>query len=398
MNTKDAVFILLAAAAVYLVERIAVALWRKNAFSGIRYAVSISHDERLCEETLTFSQTVTNTRPFAIPCLKIETTLPKGISFLLPAEDGGERQEQQTQSVFFLPAGASVTRTWFVTCKTRGHYQFGEALLLCDTPFGTVTFTHRVKESARLRVLPRPDERLSRLAQEDFFESPYASRSGFMPDLSLVRDLRDYTAGDPLHTVHWRASAKQGRLLVKEFDAHKNDTFNSLLNMQSRHMEPRGGLQISRPDYVEDCITVCASLLDSAAACHVPVSLIANAPCTVEGELFRSAEYCGQGDLLAAYRMLADIPLEMSMQAEKMLDLVLAEPHRYARGGHLLVVSSYLDRRMLNFGVAMQQQGIRTAFFITTTYQHEQDIPAGIAIYARYENKEIREVYRDETA
>ena len=392
---RTVLLFMLFAAAYYLTHRLYLVRFRKQAFRDIAYSVKLSHDERFSGETVSFSQTVTNRRFRPIPCVKVETTLPVGLAFILPDGKGGEKRERHVESVFFLPARASVTRTWFLSCNNRGEYALGEAILLVEEPLGTFSLSEKMETAARLRVLPTPEEKLNNFALQDFFQSSHSEPRGFLPEYSLIRGVREYTPRDPFHTIHWKASAKQGRLLSREYDFQKTDIYNIFLNMQSRRMEPHGGLDITRPDHIEDCIRVCASLLDSAAAQQVPISLYANCPAETEGELYCSGDFCGQDDLPAAYRMLAALPMQMSMQAEKMLDLILADPAGYARGGKLVFVSAYVDRRMLRFAENMRGQGIDVTFFITTTYQNDWEIPRGVTVYVRYEGGEYREVCYD---
>lgn len=384
-----------------LAYRISLSFFRRSAFLGIDYSVKIDRVERLASENFTFSQTVTNRRGKPIACLKLEMRLPDGLYFLLPDGRGGEYESAQVESVFCLPAGATVTRTWFAVCRNRGNYAFGDALFLRADPLGTVTVSKRVTPEdgyVHLRVLPRPEKRLERLALTEVFSGCYQTVVGTTPDLTLIRGVREYTSRDPFNRIHFKASAKLGRLVVRECEQLQNDVYNIILNMQSRIMEPHGGTEITRPDHIEDCISVCASLLDSAAAVNSPVCLLANIPTEEEGELFRSAEFQGQDDLLSAYRMLAELPMQMSMPAEEMLDKIIEEHWLYERGGHVVMVSAYVDDRMIHFAEAMRERGVRVIFFITTSYQNTANIPDRTEIYIRYPNGIFEEVHRDGTA
>lgn len=375
--------------------------FKRSAFLGVDYSVKIDRVERLVSESFCFSQTVTNRRGKPIACLKMETRLPDGLFFLLPDGKGGECESRQVESVFCLPAGASVTRSWFVVCRHRGNFTFGDTLLLRTDPLGQAAVSLRVTPAdgyARLRVLPRPEKRLERLALTEVFSGCYQTVVGTTPDLTLIRGVREYTSRDPFNRIHFKASAKLGHLVVRECEQLQNDVYNIVLNMQSRIMEPHGSTDITRPDHIEDCISVCASLLDSAAAVNSPVCLLANIPTEEEGELFRSAEFKGQGDLLSAYRMLAELPMQMSMPAEAMLDKILEESWLYGRGGHIVMVSAYVDDRMVNFAEAMRERGVRVIFFITTSYQNTANIPERTEIYIRYPNGSFEEVHRDGTA
>ena len=74
---------------------------------------------------------------------------------------------------------------------------------------------------------------------------------------------KEDTVRNVLNTVDWKQSAKLGRMVVRKTEAIQNDRYNIVLNMQSTLIEP-DPQTLSSPHYIEECITICTSLLDSA--------------------------------------------------------------------------------------------------------------------------------------
>ena len=366
----------------------------EHAFDGIEYEVRVDRDELFESEYVSLSQTVTNRGKRAIPCLKMQTLLPEGLWFVLPdTRQVSARRDKllsDVESIFHLPPRTTVTRRFRILCTHRGVFRLAPATLVRRDMTGMRTVSRSFGEESELRpltVLPRALWELRDIALTSCFEGHTVSRDGLVPDPTLVIGARDYTTLDPFRSIHWKASARLGHLMVRETEQQKNDVYSIVLNMQSRLLEPHGGTEISTPSNVEGCISVCASLLDSAVTANTPVRLYANLP-TGHGNayLYESDEVRTARDLHLAYCSLAAIPMKMSMTLERMLDLILEDPFRYCRSGNMLLVSSYLGRRMISFWEEMQRRRCRVIFFITTDYQNEFDLPEGMEVWYRYRN------------
>ena len=100
-----------------------------------------------------------------------------------------------------------------------------------------------------------------------------------------------------------------------------------------------------------------------------------------DSAIIRTRAYTGRGEMLDALRLLAVLPMKISCPTEKMLDAVCAEPWKYAEGGNLIVVSSYLDERMLNFHALMRKNGVRVVFYVTTANQNAAIIPDDVEVW-----------------
>ncbi|MBR5616215.1 MAG: hypothetical protein IKW66_05280 [Clostridia bacterium] len=100
-------------------------------------------------------------------------------------------------------------------------------------------------------------------------------------------------------------------------------------------------------------------------------------------QIFCSEEYRRQAQVIRAYRMLAALPLQMTLPVERLLDDIIARPHHYARGGNIVFVTAFLNDRMLGFHKAMRERGIQVIFFVATTNNNAVDIPSDVPVYFR---------------
>ena len=103
-------------------------------------------------------------------------------------------------------------------CTKRGVFTLGPWSLTLGDPFGLFDVTISYPEVRTLMVYPRV-MRLPEIQLPQGSASGRASRSLPTPtETIMARTVRPYEAGDSLHLVHWRKTAKLGKLMIKQFD------------------------------------------------------------------------------------------------------------------------------------------------------------------------------------
>jgi uncharacterized protein (DUF58 family) len=135
-------------------------------------------------------------------------------SMLRAAEGGNGR----TIALGRIGPGAQVEVEYEMNAARRGVYESANLSVSSGGIFGSTEVSRRVRASSPLTVFPRvsllasfPFEPRSTAAPEEAFEW---SRRGIGQDYFGVRE---YVKGDSLRYIHWRSSARQGELIVKEY-------------------------------------------------------------------------------------------------------------------------------------------------------------------------------------
>jgi uncharacterized protein (DUF58 family) len=118
-----------------------------------------------------------------------------------------------------LPSGQQRRQTYRVVLAQRGRYRFGPLQLSTKFPFGLLSAKRTVAGESDLIVYPRIGQ-LSPAWQRRYCPVPQGTlgsrRAGRAPgDFFAVREWR---AGDSSRWVHWRRSARQGQLIVRQFE------------------------------------------------------------------------------------------------------------------------------------------------------------------------------------
>ncbi len=115
-----------------------------------------------------------------------------------------------------LAAGASHDELFVVPTDRRAVIEIGPPSAVRTDPLGLLRREAVTQTAVQLFVHPKiiPLDSLSPGLQRDL--EGQATRDLSMSDLAF-HTLRDYVAGDDRRHVHWRSSAKAGKLLVRQF-------------------------------------------------------------------------------------------------------------------------------------------------------------------------------------
>lgn len=153
-----------------------------------------------------------------------QSRLPAAISITERIDRLGERETALRR------AGALHRGTYVLERVPRGRYVVEQARATIDDPFGLARAEVELASGGALLVYPRlvPLERL-------FSESGAHAQDGRRlllrrPSGFDLHSVREYEQGESLRKVHWRTTAKRGRLMVKELEDAPRDEIAVLLD------------------------------------------------------------------------------------------------------------------------------------------------------------------------
>ncbi|HEX4384634.1 MAG TPA: DUF58 domain-containing protein, partial [Myxococcales bacterium] len=137
-------------------------------------------------------------------------TKARGPSFSLELRERGG-QVPGRGFLVLLPAGETAETAYRFVPARRGVYSFDQLEVATKAPFGLFEKSRPIDAPAELVVFPRkiaaPRTEVTSLAREG--EQP-EDRAGLGLELHA---LRDHRPGEDARSIHWRSSARQGRLI-----------------------------------------------------------------------------------------------------------------------------------------------------------------------------------------
>ena len=228
----------------------------------------------------------------------------------------------------------------------RGRYAFETVRLTIEDPFGLVRASLVQGEPQALVVYPR----LVAL-RELFSEGGAHAQDGRRlllrrPTGYELHSVREYAEGESLRKVHWRSTARRGRLMVKELEDAPRDEVAVLLDGDERSGAGEG---------FEVAVRVAGSILQAHLRRGRRCALVVNSaaresqPVTSEGEWRRALE------VLAAAEPNARTPAFALLQADGGLA---------ARSLELVVVTSRVDAALVDRLVqrALSRRGVSLVY------------------------------------
>lgn len=285
-------------------------LWAWVRLQGVH--VTLERGSSIAQVGESFSQRVTVSHHGRLPRPRVEFREPSN----LPSHQPG--------AILNLPEDGSRSWKTMTQCRQRGRFTLGPAAIVGSDPFGLFRFQRRVAEPFSLLVFPRQVEVPGfALPSTALPEHGHRQRRGQQASTSAVT-VREYVTGDSFQRIHWRSTARLGKLMVKEFELETSSDLWLALDLDQRVQRGRG--EESTEEYA---VTLAASLARKFLQAEYSVGLLVGgaAPVLVPG---------GRGN--RQLRRILEVLAEARATGEGPLSHVLAQQGHYLNHNSTIVV------------------------------------------------------------
>ncbi len=188
-----------------------------------------------------------------------------GASFLVKLIDSAAGLSATAPGI--EPDSMAVVRSQAVF-RRRGQICLSEMKLISGYPFGFYQNSRNVNNPKTFLVYPRLMDVRSLLEGARGMTADGALPHPAGEDFT---DIRPYREGDPMRDIHWKATAKSGNLMVKEFRAGISRQVTVALD---------SGVE-AEPETLEKGISLAASLVDLFFSDGIPVRLLTSGAVSV---------------------------------------------------------------------------------------------------------------------
>jgi uncharacterized protein (DUF58 family) len=257
-----------------------------------------------------------------------------------------------------LGIGGRSTRSWAVDVPLprRGHYRIDPMTIRTGDPFGLFAASASVGTGSGLVVYPAAEPLPAWRLPPALVEGSETRAERTRQATPLVTGVRPYVSGDSFNRIHWKTSARQGSLQVKEFDLeHTADLwlFLDLDRVVHAGAEDDGT--------IETAARACASIAARAAAADRAVGFEAAGTRRMVITADRGSRQQQKVlHTLAAVSPDGGVPL-----AELLVDGLT----RLRRGMTAVVVTPSLDRRWVAALAPLRRRGIGCAVCVSIRWR-----------------------------
>lgn len=172
--------------------------------------------------------------------VKLETQ--RRVSTFILEEYVPERLGQTVKvPITSLGAGREVDHRYSLRCVRRGVYEIGPLVAVTSDPIGLTQREHVLSERFELLVHPRIEEVRDRPLTRQFEDPPIRPPvSKPFPSGLEFYGMREYKPGDDLRRIVWRASARMGKLMVREAEQGITDRITIIIDTDRGHHSHEG--------------------------------------------------------------------------------------------------------------------------------------------------------------
>ncbi len=248
-------------------------IWARYCLQNLDYKREFSERRVLFGEEVTLSLSVENLKLLPLPWLETEDSVPSSLTY----HGQHLRVSIRSNSVVFEDLFSTlpyerVTRRYAIQCTARGVHTFGPTVLRSGDVFGFLNREVSLPNWQYLLVYPMvvPLTRFGLPARHPFGD--YRAPRRLLEDPSRVIGVRDFTYGDDLRRIHWKATARTMQLQSKMYEPTTTFTLVIFLNVVSQ-LDAYYGIN---PELQELSICAAASVADWGLDQGFAVGLYAN--------------------------------------------------------------------------------------------------------------------------
>lgn len=260
---------------------------------GLSCRISFTQEYAVEDETSALSEVIVNRKLLPLPVLEISFHMDKRLHF--SSEENSSLSDQSyRRDVFTASMRQKITRTLPFKCAGRGYFRISEAGLTAQDLFLTRKYVSRIPQNTEFYVLPRtvPTHQV---------QIPYARIMGEVLSRKRVCDdpfefggLREYSRGDPMKYINWKATARAGKLLINIHESTLSQRVILAVDME------KGS------DFLNEyAVRLTCSLSERLLAEGIEIDLYSNGTDVQSGEGWRMEGVSGSGSLLAVKKKLA---------------------------------------------------------------------------------------------
>ena len=282
-----------------------------------------------------------------------------------------ESELPQHGAGFVASLGGGERGRWLVRtlCTRRGRFRLGPAVLFSGDPFGIVRLRRRIPSTSEILVYP-PMVALPTFtlpgADLPGGQATHARTFNVSPNVSTVRE---YAPGDSMNRIHWRSTARTGRLMVKEFELDPSAEIYLVLDMQERAVvrvpqlpvpvgdERTLGPWWARSPQLRHELT---AILDSTEEYAVMATASLARTLLGQNRVLGLVAWGQHHEVIPAerearqlFKILEALAVLRAESAQTLAEVLVAESSRFGRHCSLVVITASLDERWV---AALQQQ------------------------------------------
>lgn len=312
-------------------------LFSRFAFRKLDYMCEFSVSEAYEGDSIFLIETVYNGKLLPVPWLRADIHTSRWLGFAETCSVVAQNSRWVTSS-FVLKSYQKTTRRWKLTCLKRGIFFTENVTLVTGDLLNYGVNSIAAPVHANLVVYPQTIDIDDLFVAVNPLQGDRIVKRWIIDDPFIVSGPKDYTPGDPPNRIHWPATARCGKLMVKKNEFTSQQSLTVLLNMQSRLYENSFVVNTQEAEFG---IKVAATIFDRAFKEGIPVRFATNGCISSDArQAIFTGEAADKDHFSALYRILAGLLMKNVKDFETLLDEVIP----VVENTEIIIVTAYLSK------------------------------------------------------
>jgi len=343
--------LLLVALLLLLVRGITV-LWERYSLRRIEFRRQLSTRRAFFGEEVVLELDIANRKPLPLPWLEIEEEMPEDITLLTgTASQSHKVSRVYLTNLFSLGWYHRVRRRYRLRCDQRGYFTFGPTQIRSGDLFGFSRQQMDIETEDHLIVYPRVLPVVQPGIPSKQPQGNIRIKRFIFQDPVLTRGVREYQFGDSLKRIHWKTSARLGRLQTKVFEPTTSVDMGIFLDVRTVPFPGWGSVT----QLQELGVIAAASIANHAMKSGYRVGLYVNQLRKFTGERIRIAPSQHSDQFVHILEALAQV--HSSVEITPMHRFVTLESRNLPWGSTILVITAVPSEALLATMLRLKRAG-----------------------------------------
>lgn len=260
--------VLMAIFVAIIIYRIQHSLYRKNWAKHLSATVKFQDMECSVGEQSVLIETINNAKTLPLPVLHAKFSVDRSLEFE-NQDNASVTDSYHRNDVFCILGNQKIIRQLSFCAKKRGYYDIPSIELVAKDLFLTGIFANNIRNSTHIYVYPETIQGAEIESLSMTLLGEMQVRRNLLEDPFIFNGIREYTTGDTMNRVNWKASARTGDLLVNQYHHSSDQYIKILLNLEPNMINRSEKLQ-------EVCISLARELSGRYLRNNVPVMFASN--------------------------------------------------------------------------------------------------------------------------
>ena len=117
-------------------------------------------------------------------------------------------------------------------CILRGEYDVGLSEIYIEDFLGLIKLKYKIPEPKKIIVYPKIEHLPNFSILSSGSTDSQSAENGLQYNMNNIKDIREYIDGDSFRKIHWKLTARNDRLMIKNYEGTTEANVNILLDLR----------------------------------------------------------------------------------------------------------------------------------------------------------------------